>query len=326
MNFGVLPAMLTAVFFGVTPVVAGRAIKLIGFVRANLVRLAFAVVVMGAWAFAFGLGLRGQLLLFVTAGAIGFGLGGLSLLAALPRLGAPLTSLIEETIAAPIAGVVAWFWYQEKLTTNQVLFSGLILVGVAIGLAPYVRATVVRGVTRAGVALGVGLALLAALGQGVSFAATRNGLLQMKAAHKALPAINPAPDVVTVAFQRLAGGLAVAIVVYLVARWIYRRRWGFATAEGTTRSVLDYDGRTVTSRPLFWGALNALFGPILGVTCTVWAQLTLPAAQVQSIAAVAPLIAVPFAFWLEGHKPPRLWYVGALVAIVGLVAVDLATL
>ena len=47
--------------------------------------------------------------------------------------------------------------------------------------------------------------------------------------------------------------------------------------------------------------------------------------QVQSIVAMAPLISVPFAFWLEGHKPPRLWYLGAAVAIVGLVLVDLNT-
>jgi uncharacterized membrane protein len=101
-------AVLTALFFGVTPVVANRAIRLIGFVRTNIVRLSFAIVILGVWAFAFGQGLRGQTLLFISAGAIGFGLGGLSLLAALPRLGAPLASLIEETVAAPVPAVVAW--------------------------------------------------------------------------------------------------------------------------------------------------------------------------------------------------------------------------
>jgi len=87
-----------ALFSGIAPVVAGRGIKLIGFVRANVLRLSFAVVILGVWAFAFGEGLRGQTLLFVTAGAVGFGIGGLSLLAALPRLGAPLASLVEETV------------------------------------------------------------------------------------------------------------------------------------------------------------------------------------------------------------------------------------
>ena len=73
------------------------------------------------------------------------------------------------------------------------------------------------------------------------------------------------------------------------------------------------------------GGLDSLLGPILGVTCTVWAQQTLPAGQVQLIAAMAPMISVPFAFWLNGHRPPRLSYLGAAVAIVGLVLVDLNT-
>ena len=61
------------------------------------------------------------------------------------------------------------------------------------------------------------------------------------------------------------------------------------------------------------------------MTSTVWAQQTMNTGQVQSIVAMAPLISVPFAFWLNGHRPPRLWYLGAAVAIVGLVLVDLNT-
>jgi drug/metabolite transporter (DMT)-like permease len=311
-----IAALFAALFSGITPVVAGRGIKLIGFVRANVLRLSFAVVILGAWAFAFGQGLRGQTLLFVTAGAVGFGIGGLSLLAALPRLGAPLASLVEETVAAPVAAVVAWVWYSDTLTTSQIAFCAVILVGVVIGLLPYVRGSAIRNVPVKGVTLGIGLALLAAVGQGISFAATRNGMLLMKAAHTP-------PDVITVAFQRLIGGFLVALVVYAAARWVWRRKWGFTAADGSTRSVLSSDGGQLTTRPLFWGSLNSLFGPILAVTGTVWAQQTMNAGMVQSIVAIAPMISVPFAFWLEGHKPPRIWYLGAAVAILGLVLVDL---
>jgi drug/metabolite transporter (DMT)-like permease len=311
-----IAALFAALFSGITPVVAGRGIKLIGFVRANVLRLSFAVVILGVWAFAFGQGLRGQTLLFVTAGAIGFGIGGLSLLAALPRLGAPLASLVEETVAAPVAAAVAWVWYSDQLTTAQIVFCVVILVGVVIGLLPYVRGSAIKSVPVKGVALGIGLALLAAVGQGISFAATRNGMLLMKAAHTP-------PDVITVAFQRLIGGILVALVVYVAARWAWRRKWGFTAADGSTRSVLSSEGGKLTTRPLFWGSLNSLFGPVLAVTGTVWAQQTMNAGVVQSIVAIAPVISVPFAFWLEGHKPPRLWYLGAAVAILGLVLVDL---
>ena len=304
-------ALFTAFFFGITPVVAGRATALIGFVRTNVIRLSIAVVVLGIWAFAFGQGLRGQTALFIGAGAIGFGIGGLSLLAALPRLGAPLASLVEETIAAPVAAIVAWFWYASKITNQQLLFCGVILVGVAIGLLPYVRATALKGLASRNVALGIGLALLAALAQGISVAATQHGQQLMKLAHTP-------PDAITVAFQRLIGGVIVALVVYAIARFVWGRKWGFTAADGSCKPVLGSDGGKLTTRPLFWGGLNALFGPILGVTFLVWALQSISAGVAQSVQAVAPLIAVPFAFWLQGHKPPRLWYLGAVIAIAGL--------
>ena len=215
-----------------------------------------------------------------------------------------------------MAAVVAWVWYADKLTAAQGAFCGVILAGVVIGLLPYVRGNSLKGAALKSVALGIGLALLAATAQGISFAATRNGLLLMKTAHTP-------PDVITVAFQRLIGGFLVAVVVFIVARWFWRRKWGFTAADGLTKSILGSDGGRLTTRPLFWGSLNALFGPILGVTCKVWAQQSMNAGVVQSIAAVAPMVSVPFAFWLEGHKPPRLWYLGAAVAIAGLVLVDL---
>jgi drug/metabolite transporter (DMT)-like permease len=310
-------ATLTALFFGVTPVCASRAIRLIGFVRENVLRLLFATVVLGAWAFALGQGLRGESLLFAAAGAVGFGVGGMALLASLPRLGAPLASLIEETVAAAVAAVIAFAWYGDRLTTEQLAFCGVILLGVVVGLAPFAARTALRGTALRSLAFGAAMALLAAAGQGLSLAATRKGILMMKAAHTP-------PDTITIAFQRLTGGLLVAVAVYLVARYLGRCRWGFMAVDGTMKSIAGSAG-PLTDRPLYWAGLNSLFGPILGVTCTVWAQQTLPAGQVQSVAAVAPLIAVPFAFWLEGHKPPLVWYLGAVVAVTGLIALYLTS-
>lgn len=52
------------------------------------------------------------------------------------------------------------------------------------------------------------------------------------------------------------------------------------------------------------------------------AQQSLQSGVVQSIVATSPLIAVPFARWLQGHKPPRLYYLGAVIAIVGLIGIN----
>jgi drug/metabolite transporter (DMT)-like permease len=309
-----IAAVLTAFFFGVTPPIASRATKLMGFVRANVVRLSIAVLVLGSWAIVFGPGLKTQGEVFVMAGAIGFGIGGLAFLAALPRLGAPLASLIEESVAAIVLVVVATYYYSEdKLNTQQLAYCGVILLGIAIGLLPYVLKSGLKEKGRNVLALGVVLVIVAAVAQGISLAATRHGQVFIKKATQA------PPDIITVASLRLAGGVIVAIAIFLIARYVWRRKWGFTSAEGTEKALLSSDGGKLTSRPLFWGGLNALTGPILGVTCTVWAQQSYSGAVVQSIAALAPMIAVPFAFWLEGHKPPRLWYVGAVVAITGVI-------
>jgi drug/metabolite transporter (DMT)-like permease len=309
-----IAAILTAFFFGVTPPIASRATKLMGFVRANVVRLSIAALVLGSWALVFGPGLKTQGEVFVTAGAIGFGIGGLAFLAALPRLGAPLASLIEESVAAIVLVIVATYYYSEdKLTTQQLAYCGVILLGIAIGLLPYVLKSGLKEKGRNALALGVVLVLVAAVAQGISLAATRHGQVFIKKTTQALP------DIITVASLRLAGGVMVAIAIFLIARYIWRRKWGFTSADGTEKALLSSDGGKLTSRPLFWGGMNALTGPILGVTCTVWAQQTYPGTVVQAVAALAPMIAVPFAFWLEGHKPPRLWYAGAVIAIAGVI-------
>lgn len=69
----------------------------------------------------------------------------------------------------------------------------------------------------------------------------------MKAAHTP-------PDVITVAFQRLIGGFLVAVVVYIVARWVWRRTWDFTAADGSCKPILSSDGGRLTTRPLFWAA------------------------------------------------------------------------
>jgi len=255
-----IAALFAALFSGITPVVASRGIKLIGFVRANVLRLSFAVAILGVWPSPSS-GLRGQTLLFVTAGAIGFGIGGLSLLAALPRLGAPLASLWRRP-SPPRGGSrgVVLVLGQADDQSDRLLW--VILVGVVIGLLPYVRATIEKGVAVTGVALGIGLALLAAAAQASAsprpprHAAHGSCEDAARRHHRCLPAADRC--------------FLVALVVYAAARWVWRKKWGFARADGSTASVLTSDGGKLTTRPLFWGSLNSLFGPILAVTGTVW--------------------------------------------------------
>jgi len=333
----VIGAALTAVFYGITPVCARGAIRLLGFVKANLLRLLVAVAAIGVMAFAFGRGFGDEYAMFAVAGAIGFGIGGLAMFRALPSLGAPLASLITETVAAFAAALLAWAWFSDGLTTAEILWCLVILAGVVVGLLPYVQGEARRAGARAGVAL----ACLAAVAQGVSAVISRKALLSVQQTVATVPGEAPVKVgssfdyVISAAFDRLTGGVLVAIVVFVAARWAVRRLspsrralTPVAVAVGARALVVEPPvpaGETPPRGPAWrWVGANALFGPILGVTCMVWALQSLQPGKAQAIAAVAPLISVPFARWLERHRPPAGYYLGAVIAIVGMIGLSLA--
>jgi drug/metabolite transporter (DMT)-like permease len=303
-------ALLAALFYGVTPVAARRAIRLVGYVRANAGRLAVATVVMAVPAFALGRASADRSALFALAGVIGFGLGGLGVFRALSLVGAPLTSLVVETVAAVAAGVLAWAWFADALTAAEVVCGLVILGGVVLGLLPYVRG---EGRTpRAGV--GVALAVAAGVAQAVAAVISRESLLALQKASPGAPVAGRFDVVTSAAFDRLVGGLAIALVALAVAG---------RTREVARAQDLGPLGNALPDRPAFWITTNALLGPVLGVTAMVWALQTLQPGVAQAVAATAPLIAIPFARWLEGYRPPRGYYAGAMVAVAGLVALAL---
>jgi len=306
-------ALLTALFFGVTPVCANQAIRLLGVARANFWRLAVAATALGAWAFAFGQGLSGPFGLFFLAGAVGFGLGGMCMFLALPRLGAPLSSLMVESLSAVCATGLAYLWYGDAVTPGRLAWAALILAGVAVGIRPYVReaagaasAGAFSSMTRAGVAF----AALSGLGQACSIVISRKALLSMKLA--GLPV-----SLSTAAFQRLLGGMAAALVLWALYKLLLKP----TRPEGPIPAA---SGPPVKGPAWMWVGLNALFGPILGVTCLIWALKTMQPGLAQTIAATATLVSVPFARWLNGHKPPALYYLGCLIALAGLAGMRLS--
>jgi len=73
-----------------------------------------------------------------------------------------------------------------------------------------------------------------------------------------------------------------------------------------------------------WMLANGLAGPVLGVGCYQWALATTPSGIVLPIAATAPLLSIPIAFWLEGDRPSRRAMGGGILAVAGCVALTAA--
>jgi drug/metabolite transporter (DMT)-like permease len=65
---------------------------------------------------------------------------------------------------------------------------------------------------------------------------------------------------------------------------------------------------------------NAITGATLGGTCQQWALHTTPAGIVFTIIALMPLTIMPLALVFEGEKITRRSVIGAVIAVIGVIA------
>lgn len=297
-------ALLTAVLFALTGVCAAQASRLLGAGRANAWRLIIALAVLGSWAHGFGPGLGGRALpWFLAAGGIGFGIGGWFAFQSLRRVGSTLTLLMVECAAAVCASAIGWLWLGAALRPQEILFASLILGGVAVGMLP----GPIPNLPRPAVLTGCALAAVAALCQAVSLNLSRHAFTLLRHAGESLPPL-------AAAYQRLVGGCLVAVLLYAITTAMRKR--------SANPPALDAGAAPFPDSPCpapVWVALNALLGPVLGVTCLLWAvSMVANPGLVQAIAAGATLLTVPFARHLEGARPQARYFIGCAVALAGL--------
>jgi drug/metabolite transporter (DMT)-like permease len=294
-------SFITTILFSLSVIFAARSARMLGSQRANLARIVVATVLLGIWAHAFGQGLQGASLpWFFLSGVIGFGLGDLALFGALPRIGPRLTILLTQCLAAPIAVLAEWAWLGTALRTVDLFCAAVILVGVAVALAPDHGLGVDRRTFWIGSLFGVGSALGQALGAVVSRKANDVAALTH------LPI-----DGGTAAYQRAIGG----VLLTLLAFWLLRK---VRSEEDAVRPPAPWRA----AWPLIMA--NSLAGPTLGVGCYQWALRTTPSGIVLPIIATSPLVTIVLAFFLDGVRPSRRAVLGGLVAVGGAVALKLA--
>lgn len=296
-----LGAFLTTVFFSLSAIFANRSIRAVGATRANLGRLVFALLCLGAYAHLVGGGMHGAGRdWFLLSGVIGMGLGDLAMFAALPLLGSRLSILITQCLAAPIAMIAERLWLGTELTRPQITWGLVILAGVATALMPSRRNPPRVKLRPAGFVFG----LLSAFGQGLGAVTSRKA--------NALTALAGEPiDGITAAYQRIAGGLVITVAFFAI-RALLRRD-----------APPEVDHRP-TASDWKWIPLNALCGAVLGVSAYQWSLATTPSGIVLPIVACTPLVIVPLSYWIEGERPTRRSLLGGLIAVAGCVALTLA--
>lgn len=296
-------AVLTAILFALTGVCAAQASRMLGAGRANAWRLVIALAVLAGWVHGFGPGLRGSgLPWFLTAGGIGFGLGGWCTFQALRRVGSTLTLLTGECAAALFAVVIGWVALGASLRPLETGFVVMVISGVVIGISP----GPIPALGRKAVVAGCGFAMAGALFQAVSLNLSSHAFALMKEAGEGIRPIEAA-------YQRLLGGAAIAVVLHAITVAV-RRSSGVVVndihAAPFPKSILPAPA---------WVVLNALCGPVLGVTCLLWAvSLVGNPGLVQTVAATATLLTVPLARRLEGARPGLPYFTGCGLALGGV--------
>lgn len=293
-------SFLAAFFFALNATCASHSVRANGQVRANLGRLVVAVVALGIFAHTLGGGFTSASVgWFFFSGVIGMGLGDIGVYAALPLLGSRITVLMTQCLAAPIAAIGERLWLGTRLTLPQVLWGVLILAGVAVAITPS-KASPPRVRVRP---VGFFFGFIAACGQGFGALVSRKGVMVADAAGEAA---HNAAFGLTAAYQRILAGLVFAAIWFLVLRSVAR---------------LPQDAVPPTGRHgLRWIIAAGFAGPVIGVGCYQWALATTPSGIVLPIAATAPLLSIPIAFWLEGDRPPKRAIVGGILAVAGCIA------
>jgi hypothetical protein len=302
-----LASFLAASFFALNATCASHSVRANGSARANLGRLSVAAIALGFFAHTLGHGFTSASVgWFFLSGLIGMGLGDLGVYGALPFLGSRLTVLMTQCLAAPIAALGEWLWLDTRLTGAQLLWGVVVLAGVIVALLPS-REHPPRVPLKP---IGFLFGLLAAAGQGLGALVSRKGGLVADAAgelsHNATFGLNAA-------YHRILAGLVFTALWFLALRFLRKlppQPESDATPPARRRAQL-------------WILANGLAGPVLGVGCYQWALATTPSGIVLPIAATAPLLSIPIAFWLEGDRPTRRSLIGGVIAVAGCIALTL---
>lgn len=298
-------ALLAAFLFACSGVSAQRTSSMLGPIKANVLRLGFALVILGLWTWAgSGVDLSSEAArrLYIS-GATGFGLGDMALFFALPRLGARLTLLIN-LCTAPLFGMLGdWLLLDTRMELRHAACSTLILAGVSQALLARPSTTVTSGSR----AIGFAAALVAGFGQGTGAVLSRWAHAAESAAGTTLPS-----HVET--FLRVMPGFGVVALFWLAVK-VWHRGRGNPPAWATDRPW--------SPRAAVWIILNATAGAILGVTCFQRALVEVSSAVALSITATTPILIMPMTAYSEGDWPSARSVLGAVVAVAGVVLLRL---
>ncbi|MSU34985.1 MAG: EamA family transporter [Pedosphaera sp.] len=296
-----LAAVLAMVLFATSSVTARRSVARLGPASANFWRILTATVALAVFSHGWGRGLGGVGWgWYVVSGLVGYGIGDFGIFRALPLLGARLSSLMTQCLAAPLAAAFEWCWRGTILSTGELVAGGVILSGVALALSGGENRRV-DGSPRRIPGWGIVFGILGAAGQAGGAVLSRHG---MHVAENGGALVGGYANGLSVAYQRILPGLAFG------AAW-----WLLDLARSSPVRIsknMPFDRRALP-----WVVANGLVGPFLGVGFYQQALHDLPTGVVMSIVALTPLAVIPLSMLIEKEHPSRWSVLGGVIAVAG---------
>lgn len=234
----------------------------------------------------------GQWLWLGISGIVGLSIGDLFGFTSLRILGARRQSVVG-TSAPAAAAIAAYFLLGESLTITDIIGMTLSIVGVMYAMSAIEERSEVSREGYGTFTTGVLLAIGGAVCQGAGLVLAKIGLQSDGG--------NVSPFHAT--FMRMSVGFAATYVLDIIRR---------APHRPLREAFIDKKG----ARAMYAGTL---FGPIIGVTCSLIAASHLDVAVAQTIFSLVPFVVMAITTVI--HKEPLHWrsVLGAAIAVIGVV-------
>jgi len=211
--------------------------------------------------------------------------------------------LLVQCFIPLFAILIEWLWLGTKLTGVELFCVAVILIGVALALAPGDHAKIPPRQLWIGIFATVFAGFCSALGAVLS-----------RKAYFVAHAANEFPDPGTTGYQRVLGGILIPAIILIVVKSRSARAHGGIFEEKTF-----HVSREKWLRIWPWVLGNSLAGQTLGVTCVQWALEKTPAGIVMAVVATTPIMLLPMTRIVEKEKIGIRSLLGALIAVAGVI-------
>jgi drug/metabolite transporter (DMT)-like permease len=297
-NIGEVAALLTAMCFSISSIFFTNASRKFGPVVSNRLRLIVAIFLLGVthW-IAFGtpipLNAEPERWLWLGAsGIVGLAIGDLFLFQAYITLG-PRLGLLFLSLSPALATILAWLILGETLSAGNILGILLTLIGITWvvlesnpnGKSPIINSSLHQRSYNKGIIAG----LIAAAGQALGVVLAKNGLSNN--------------------FPALSGNV-IRMVMAFLALWFVTiiQKQVVATVQQATHHKLG----------LLYILGGSIFGPLIGVSLSLFAIQSTEIGIASTIIALPPIFLLPVGhYWFKEHIT-RQAVLGTVVAIGGV--------